>query len=213
MKKRIGAVILAAGMARRMGRQKLLLPLGGQPLLAHVLQTATAFAWADCIAVIGEPEAELAALCRQYSIRAVVNPERETGQASSLRLALNHLSNELDGILFLLGDQPFVSPLLLQAMTERFAELADNRYIVVPYCQDRRRNPVLFGTFWRSRLAELEGDRGGRELIEKNPEWVSRVVWEEDQSFWDADTREDYELLCEKTAAKKLSKNIFAKNE
>ncbi|MBP2639454.1 MAG: MobA-like transferase domain containing protein [Firmicutes bacterium] len=195
MKKRIGAVILAAGTARRMGRQKLLLPLGGQPLLAHVLQAVLALAWKDCIAVIGEPEAELAALCGQYSIRTVVNPDRQTGQSSSVRLALSHLSNELDGILFLLGDQPLLSPLLLKALTERFSELGDNRSIVVPYFQGRRRNPVLFGSSWRSQLAALQGDQGGRELIEKNPQWVNRIVWEEEQSFLDADTWEDYELL------------------
>ena len=202
MKKRIGSIILAAGMAKRMGQQKLLLPLGEKPLLAHVLQTVSALSWEDCVAVIGEPEAELTALCRQYSIRTVANPDRETGQSSSVRLALRNLSTELDGILFLLGDQPFLSPLLLQVLAERFSELADNRYIVVPYCQGRRRNPVLFGSFWRSQLAALQGDRGGRELIEKNPQWVSRVVWEEEQSFLDADTWEDYELLCAISAAK-----------
>ncbi|MGL5512474.1 MAG: NTP transferase domain-containing protein, partial [Sporomusa sp.] len=38
-KLRFGAVILAAGTASRMGRQKLLLPLAGKPLLAHILST------------------------------------------------------------------------------------------------------------------------------------------------------------------------------
>ena len=200
MKNRIGVVILAAGLAKRMGRQKLLLPLGDQPLLAHVLQAVSSLPWEDCIAVIGEPERELTELCRQYSIRAVINPDRQTGQASSLRLALHQLSAEVDGILFLLGDQPFVSPLLLQTMANRFAELDNNRYIVVPYYKGRRRNPVLFGAFWRFELAALEGDRGGRALIEQNPEWVSRVEWEEERSFLDADTWEDYQLLCAKSA-------------
>ncbi len=33
----IAGVVLAAGMSKRMGRNKLLLPLGGRPLLAHAL--------------------------------------------------------------------------------------------------------------------------------------------------------------------------------
>ena len=199
MKKRIGAVILAAGLAKRMGRQKLLLPLGEQPLLAHVLRTVSAFSWADCLAVIGDPEEGLSALCRQYSIRTVYNFDRQAGQASSLRLALDHLTAELDGIVFLLGDQPFLSPLLLQTMIERFDAMDSTQFIVVPYYQGRRRNPVLFGTGWRSQLMSLAGDSGGRTIIDEHPEWVVRLDWEEEQSFWDADTREEYEFLCKKS--------------
>ncbi|MBP1763428.1 MAG: MobA-like transferase domain containing protein [Firmicutes bacterium] len=198
MKKRIGIVILAAGQASRMGTQKLLLPLAGRPLLAHVLQAATSAALPDCVAVIGEPQAELAAVCRQYSMQAVYNPNRQAGQAASIQLALCHLPVELDGILFLLGDQPLVSLPLLHALMDRFACLDDNRHIIVPYCSGQRRNPVLFGAFWRGQLAALQGDRGGRRIIDENLEWVARLDWADETSFLDADTWEDYEFLCAK---------------
>jgi len=198
MKKRIGIVILAAGQASRMGMQKLLLPLGGQPLLAHVLQTAASLSLPDCVAVIGEPQAELAAVCRRYSVQPVYNPNRQAGQATSVHLALRHLSVELDGVLFMLGDQPLVSLPLIRALIDRFACLDDNRHIVVPYCNGQRHNPVLFGASWRGHLAALQGDRGGRRIIDENMEWVIRLDWDDEIAFLDADTREDYEFLCAK---------------
>lgn len=100
MNPKIGAVILAAGTASRMGRQKLLLPLSGKPLLAHVLNVVHGMSWADCVAVIGEPQDELAQLCGQYNIRTVYNAARHSGQASSIVLAMNSLSNRLDGVIF-----------------------------------------------------------------------------------------------------------------
>ncbi len=198
MKKRIGIVILAAGQASRMGAQKLLLPLGGMPLLAHVLQTAASLSLPDCVAVIGEPQAELTAVCRHYSVQAVYNPNRHTGQSSSVHLALRQFPAALDGILFMLGDQPLVSLPLLRALIEQFECFEDNRHIVVPYFKGERRNPVLFGSFWRGQLAALQGDRGGRRIIDENMEWVIRLDWDDEIAFLDADTWEDYEFLCAK---------------
>ena len=48
----IGAVVLAAGMAVRMGRQKLLLPLDGKPMLTHVLEVVERLC--DRVAIINQ---------------------------------------------------------------------------------------------------------------------------------------------------------------
>lgn len=103
MSNRIGAVILAAGTASRMGRQKLLLPLAGQPLLSHVLGVVRKFPWADCIAIIGEPEARLAALCQAQAIRSTYNSKRQQGQAASIVLGVRQLVRDLAGIMFFFG--------------------------------------------------------------------------------------------------------------
>ena len=84
----IGAVVLAAGMAVRMGRQKLLLPLDGKPMLAHVLEVVAAVPFASRVVVIGEPQEPLAALCQEQGIPSVFNEKRKSGQASSVCLGL-----------------------------------------------------------------------------------------------------------------------------
>jgi len=194
-KLRFGAVILAAGTASRMGQQKLLLPLAGKPLLAHILGTIGAFEWADCIAVIGEPESELAELCRQYQVCPVFNPDRQRGQASSIVLAVKQLALNLHGIMFFLGDQPLVSGELIAAIVARFQQLASNEAIVVPCYRQQSYSPVLFSGFWRSSLEKLEGDTGGRQIIRQHPEWVSKLDWPEPEPFYDADTWEEYQRL------------------
>lgn len=195
MTKNIGAVILSAGTASRMGRQKLLLPLAGQPLLAHVLQTVAGLPWADCLAVIGEPADELAAVCCAQGIRAVYNPRREEGQATSIVLAEKELTSELAGIMFFLGDQPLVPVALLEAVAARFTQAADPKVIVVPSFQGQRYSPVLFGSYWRPALAALSGDTGGRQIMRAHPEQVIELPWSEVSAFYDADTWQEYQEL------------------
>jgi molybdenum cofactor cytidylyltransferase len=205
MSKKIGAVILAAGSASRMGRQKLLLPLAGKPLLAHVLASVRAFDWAACLAVIGEPAAELTSLCRDYQIPAVYNANRLSGQASSVNLALKTLPGRLEGIIFFQGDQPLVSPALVEAILAQFEQAAGDKAIIVPCHQGQRYSPVLFGSHWRSHLAGLQGDAGGRQIIRDRPECVVEFDWSEPAPFYDADTWEEYlklqQLLAKPSSA------------
>jgi molybdenum cofactor cytidylyltransferase len=191
----IGVVILAAGTASRMGRQKLLLPLAGQPLLSHVLDIVRKFPWADCIAIIGEPEAKLAALCQSQAIRSIYNSKRQQGQATSIVLGVQQLARELDGIMFFLGDQPLVSQALIETLIARFVQSASSKTIIVPCYQGQRHSPVLFGSYWFTALTELNGDTGGRQIMRANPAQVVEVDWPEKAAFYDADTWEDYQKL------------------
>ncbi len=193
--KKIGVVILAAGLAARMGQQKLLLPLGGKLLLAHVLATVVELRLDSVVAVIGEPQKQLANLCQEYCIPSIHNPNRLSGQATSVKLGLSHMADDVDGILFLLGDQPLVPLVLLQVMVKSFARETDNNKIVVPVYKGEYRSPVLFGANWRQDLAELTGDQGGRSVVKQYPEHVATVEWTDEQAFWDADTWEDYQCL------------------
>ena len=195
--KKIGAVIMASGAGIRMGRQKLLLPLGGKPLLGHVLTAVAALPLADAVAVIGEPQDELADLCYRHGIRSVYNPARETGQASSIRLGLETIAPDLEGILFLSGDQPFLPTDLLDRLLQRFTELDDSRCIVLPGYNGENRSPVLFGAYWYPDLRALTGDGGGRSIVRHWPQHVHTVEWEDKSAFWDADTWDEYQQLVE----------------
>lgn len=197
MMPRVGAAILAAGTASRMGRQKLLLPLGDQPVLGHVLTIVRHIPFAETVAVIGEPRQELTALGSQYGIRTVYNPERLSGQASSIATAITHMPGDVDGILFLPGDQPLITVDLLQALLMRFSLGADNKQIVVPSYKKQYRSPVLFGSAWLPELLSLSGDRGGRAIIGSNPQAVAVVEWQDESPFWDTDTWEDYLRLVQ----------------
>jgi molybdenum cofactor cytidylyltransferase len=196
MMEKVGVAILAAGMARRMGQQKLLLPLHGKPLLAHVLETASAFPWGDRVAVIGDPREALTRVCREYNFPVCYNLHYAEGQASSVRLAAEQLSQGMEAMLFLLGDQPLVSPALIQEIVMTYERQNDPQAIVVPCHKGQNYSPVLFGAYWRPQLSSLSGDSGGRAILRENPGSVVSVEWPYRDPFCDVDTWEEYRSLC-----------------
>ena len=188
----IGAVVLAAGMAVRMGRQKLLLPLDGKPMLTHVLEVVAEVPFVSRVVVIGEPKEELADLCEAQGIPSIFNEKRKSGQASSICLGLAELRGGLDGVLFLQGDQPLVTKSLLKRMLETFQQIHDSKAILVPMHAGVMRSPILFGAHWLKELALLKEDCGGKELVRRYPEHVRTLAWAEPFVFEDADTWEEY---------------------
>ena len=108
------------------------------------------------------------------------------------------MPSDLDGYLFLLGDQPLVKYGLIDRMLKIFDLAEDSKKIVAPFCNGEPRSPILFGSSWRLELMRTEGDKGGRQIIRKNPENVIALQWDDLTSFMDVDTMDDYLMVYEK---------------
>ena len=112
----VTGIILAAGRGSRMGTPKQLLPLGGRPLLQHVVDAA-AEALDDVILVLGhEAEAIVAALDLPPGVRVVVNPDHPEGLSTSLRAGLDHVPEAALAVAVILGDQPEIRPDAIRAV-------------------------------------------------------------------------------------------------
>jgi molybdenum cofactor cytidylyltransferase len=190
----ISAVVLAAGRAERMGEQKLLLPLGGKPVLQWVLERALAAGLHEVICVVRD----LAPIRQQICLADerlcwLVNYAADRGQSTSVIAGLWAIDPESDGALFLVGDQPMIPTALIDSMLERFESTSAS--IVVPSFHGQTRNPVLFRRDVFPEILQLTGDRGGRALIEKNRHQTAVVEWDDEVPFMDLDVREDYERL------------------
>jgi molybdenum cofactor cytidylyltransferase len=183
-------VVLAAGKARRMGQNKLLLPLAGQPILAYAVDAAIGSRANEVIIVLGA-EAELV---RQAlgtrPVQFLYNQEWKNGQSTSLREAATALQQRSQGLLFLAGDMPLVSPEHLDRLIERFLA---GRDVVWSRSGAVQSIPALFGKTTFSALKELKGDVGGRMLAGKYDE--SDVEADSPQLLWDIDTPETYEQV------------------
>ena len=161
----MAAVVLAAGRARRFGGAKLLAPLHGRPVVAHVLDVVrrarAAGVVADARVVVAADDDAVAALAREAGTTTVVNDAPERGLSSSLRCGLAALGPDTGAAVVLLGDQPLVRPDVLAALV---AAWRDGRGVVVrPRYADAYSEPghpvLLDRSVWP--LADrLEGDAG-----------------------------------------------------
>ncbi len=180
----IYAVCLAAGESRRMGRNKLLLPLAGRALLTYAVDAALG-SRADEVWVVLGTEALVPAL-EDRPVRCLTNERRAEGQATSVRTAVQALAERAEAILFLAGDMPLVRPAHLDRLIERFEAGAT---VVWSEGDGRRGIPALFGRETFPALLELEGDSGGRALAGKYPE---ATVGAPAGELLDVDTPEDF---------------------
>lgn len=178
---KIGCVIMAAGASERFGRDKLLQPLGGRPLLTHALEALPRERFERIVAVTRS--GEVAALCEDAGIRSVTysgGPQSET-----VRLGIARMSG-LNGCLFLLGDQPLCSRRSLEAMLSEF-EAHPDCVIRLSY-KGSAGSPVLFPAALFGALAEIEGDRGGMAAARKAGAEMRLVEAGGPQELWDVDT-------------------------
>lgn len=159
------AVILAAGLSRRMGRQKLLLPVNGEPLLALTVADVSR-AWGGTPLVVVPPSGPVHALAGTLGCPVIVNPDPASGIGSSLAVAARHLAGRPGGLLVFLGDQPGVPAVAVTAVVQAAAE-GDGLLAVDPLYQGVPGHPVWLSSALLAELSELSGDQGARFLIKR----------------------------------------------
>ncbi len=157
----IGAIVLAAGLSRRMGQAKLVLPVGGKPMLARTLGQVAA---ADLPALLVTGGHEKAVLEVAPDMPWVHAPEHALGLAESLKVGLAHAPAEWAAALVVLGDMPFVASETLRRLA---AALAEGASAVVPVEAGRRGNPAGFARSAWPLLMTLSGDQGARKLLDE----------------------------------------------
>lgn len=189
----IGGVVLAAGASRRLGQPKQLLQLGGKPALQYVIDAAKAAGLDPLLVVLGHAADTIQQHIDVAGCTVLLNPDYAAGQSTSVRTALDHLPEDVEAVVFLLGDQPLVEPAVIQALVAAFRET--RAPIVQPRYAEGRGNPVLIARALFPELQQLEGDTGARPVIERHRDRVHLVDLAHYHRPADLDTWEDYEHL------------------
>ncbi len=189
----ISAVVLAAGLASRMGRPKQLLRLGGETLVRRAVATALAAPVDEVVVVIGSAADQVQAELRTLPVRLVLNPRYAEGMATSLRAGVQALAPDSEAVVILLADQPLLRPEVVAALVERYR--ADRPPLVVPTYAGQRGNPVLFARALYPELLEAQGDAGARAIVARHLHEAAVVSFEDARLQTDVDTWEEYQAL------------------
>lgn len=192
----IGCVVMASGLGRRFGGNKLLADFGGQPLLCRALQlTQTPLLAAR---VVVTRSAQVQALCTQAGVPVVLHSL--PGRNDTVRLGLDYLLEQnpgLRGCIFALGDQPLLQPQTLETMLLALTQQqrCHGRDILRLCWQQQAGSPVLFGSTYFSALRTLPSGKGGNVVLRQHPEQVLDVPALSSQELCDADTPDDLARL------------------
>ena len=187
--RRIGAIILAAGLSSRMGTNKLLIAVKGKPMLRHVAEAALASHADQVVVVTGNAGSEVRAALAGLQLQFAHNPDFSKGLSASLKTGINALPEDCDGALVLLGDMPGVDTVLIDRLIAAF-DPGEDRAICLPTRDGKRGNPVLWARRFFPEILAIEGDVGARNLIGAYAELVCEIEAANDAPLIDLDTPE-----------------------
>lgn len=211
----IGCVIMASGMAKRFGSNKLLADWDGAPLIMKIL-ASTKDLFAKRVVVTRHKEVE--ALCLRQGVDVILHdfPNRN----DTVRLGLKYLMEQQDlhmtACMFCQSDQPLLTKESIRKMIEGFrtaCEIADEE---VPYQMDSMDpgkeykpkiirlaygttvgTPVLFPAWTFQELMHLPQKKGGGYVMKKHSEYVDTVEADSIYELKDVDTPEELEALAQ----------------
>ena len=183
----VGCVIMASGLGKRFGSNKLMADFHGKPMILRAIEASEAFA-SHRVVVTRHPEVE--DLCRELGVEVILHDQPH--RSDTVRLGLEALS-DMDGCLFLPGDQPLLRRETVEAMVSQWKE--NPEAILRPFHRDTPGSPVLFPKWTFPELLALPEGKGGGYVLKKFPDWVKKYFVEDSFELMDVDTQETLVLL------------------
>jgi len=181
---------MAAGESRRMNTPKQLLNWEGISLIEHILAIVRSSKIESIIVVLGSNADLVRPVLGSYQdVTVIINHDWQKGLGSSIQKGIDSLPNNIQGVMIVLSDQPFINSDLIDLMIDHFNE--SSAPIIAPRVNGIQSNPVLFRGDMFADLKRIEGDRGAKQLLAQYPvEWIE---WRDEKLVIDIDSQEDYQ--------------------
>jgi molybdenum cofactor cytidylyltransferase len=189
----VGAVVLAAGLARRMGQPKVLLPwTDSKTILDHILAQLGAAGVESVVVVTGHQADAVQVIAAQHRAATAHNPDYAAGEMlSSLKVGLRAQPESITGALVVLGDQPSIQAAVVKQVIDCFSQGKGD--IVAPSYNMRRGHPILIGRAYWDEVLALPANAAARDVINRHANRIAYVNVDTDSVLHDIDTPQDYE--------------------
>jgi molybdenum cofactor cytidylyltransferase len=188
----VAGVVLAAGLSRRMGTNKMLIELGGQTLVRRAVATAIEGGLAPVLVVVGHESERVQQELTGLRCTPVQNPEFARGIHSSLRTGIAALPPGVQAAVVLLGDMPLVEARMVRDLVAAFREgsapLAVSLYgeVVAP--------PIVYSRSLFPELRAIDGDGCGKRVVKRHRAEALELRWPE-ETLTDLDSPRDVERV------------------
>jgi len=193
MQPMLSAILLAAGESKRMGKPKQLMPLGSSTILEQAIDNLLNSAVDEVIVVLGYKAEEITKTIAAKPVKIIVNPNYRQGMSTSIIAGLILVDSQAQAVMLALGDQPLVDSQTINQLIDEFYN--HDKGIAIPTYQGKRGHPIIFAIKYKPELLELEGDIGGRQIIQCHPDDILEVAVDSKSVIADIDTRADYHSL------------------
>jgi molybdenum cofactor cytidylyltransferase len=194
---RVAAIVLAAGSSRRMGTNKLLLTLEGEPLVRRSVRRCLAADFDRVVAVLGHEAARVRTALDGLSCEIVENADHARGVGTSIRAGVVSVADAVDAVVVVLADMPYVTTDMLRTVTSWYR--ATRPPVVVSEYGGVQAPPTLYDRALFTRLLAIADDSGGKAVAHQLADLRVTVAFPE-SARRDLDATADYERARAKPA-------------
>lgn len=194
----VAAIVLAAGSSRRMGTNKLLLPLEDEPLVRRTVRRCLAADFDRVVVVLGHEAARVREVLDGLPCAIVENADHARGVGTSIRAGVGFVADAMDAVVMVLADMPYVTTDMLRTVLSWYR--ATRPPVVVSEYGDVQAPPTLYDRALFARLLAIEDDSGGKAVAQQLAALRVTVAFPE-SARRDLDVTEDYERLRAKPTA------------
>ena len=188
----ISNIILAAGQSKRMKeKNKLLINIDNKKMIESIVNSAIKSNASNNIIVLGHQNKKIEKYISK-DITIIINEEYKKGLSTSLKKGVSALPEECDAAIIILGDMPKITSDLINSLIKNF-DPKNNKYIAAPTYNGKRGNPILVGRKYFPDILNLKGDKGAKNILDKNSKYINNVPQKDSFSLIDIDTQKDYE--------------------
>ena len=186
-------LILAAGASTRMrGRDKLLEPVGTEPLLRRVAKVALTSGQSVLVALPPGAALRRAALAG-LPLELLTVADASTGMAASIRAGVAALPATATALLLMLADMPDIGPSDIKALLDAHDPTPDAPILRAAGAGGEPGHPVLFPARYFPQLRQLTGDTGARTILSDPAAPVHLIPLPGAHAVTDLDTPEDWD--------------------
>jgi len=186
----IWSIILAAGESKRMGFPKMLLSFNGKTMIENVISNVTDSDADNTLVVLGADRDMLIDLIRKSDVKYCYNDNYKEGMLSSVKCGFKNLPSDLKAVLVFQGDQPLITPEVINSVIEAYS--SSGKGIVIPVHNKKRGHPLLLDIKYRDEIEKLHTHEGLRSLAYRFSDDVLEVQTDDPCIFRDFDTYDDY---------------------
>lgn len=184
---RLGCVIMASGLGKRFGGNKLMADFCGKPMIQRALDVTEGLFSHRVVVTRHESVAQL---CREQNVQVILHDSPH--KSDTVRLGLQALG-DLDACMFLPGDQPLLRRETVAMLLENWKGNLDR--IVRPAYEDSEGSPVLFPAWAFPELVSLPEGKGGSVVMQRHLHEICRVSISNPFELADVDTPEILTML------------------
>ncbi len=186
----IGCVILASGISKRFGNEnKLVTPFMGKAVVEYIFVSVSKAPF--MVSVCVTQRTEIDTFAKKYNIKSVMHNFTEKKDTVRLGLDFLHSKGKLDGVMFCVADQPYLTLKTIEKLCDDFKRHPQNIIRAASYDEKGnlfQGNPVIFPSILFDDLYALKDSENGRNVIQKHQEIVRLVPIQDRLELMDIDT-------------------------